>query len=36
VKLIDFGLGNEMKILQVGDEFCGTLPFMAPEVVGKK
>ncbi len=33
VKLIDFGLGIQKRKAQEEDKACGTLTFMAPEVV---
>ena len=36
VKLIDFGLGDKKTSLVTNNERCGTLVFMAPEIVDKK
>jgi calcium/calmodulin-dependent protein kinase I len=37
IKLIDFGLGNQQaNSMQLNDMYCGTLTFMAPEIIQNK
>ena len=38
LKIIDFGLGDEINIFQINSNsnYCGTLLYMAPEILTRK
>jgi len=36
VKLIDFGLGEQKASTEFSSQYCGTVVFMAPEIVDRK
>ena len=36
VKLIDFGLGEKKASTAFSSEYCGTVVYMAPEIVDRK